>query len=100
VFSRLANVIGRLKSGGLSPDLVAITGDLAKFGTREDYGAAQRWSDETLLPALGNDSGGFPKEHLLLVPGNHDVDRREVGQLARYTQFRRSLQPDCCAKCR
>ncbi|MCB1778347.1 MAG: metallophosphoesterase, partial [Candidatus Competibacteraceae bacterium] len=68
---------------GLVPDLVAITGDLAFAGTDEEYQLAKNWLDEQLWPALPE---GFPHDRLLLVPGNHDVDRKKVDFVAETVQ--------------
>ncbi len=57
------------------PDVVAITGDIARSGRRQDYAVARRWIDGNLL------SKAFPhlsQDRILVVPGNHDVDRSVV----------------------
>ena len=77
VLRALARYIGEEVKAGITPDLVVITGDLAFSGTAEEYALARTWLDEQLWPALGGD---LPREHLLLVPGNHDVDRRKVSR--------------------
>ncbi|MEM6455109.1 MAG: SUMF1/EgtB/PvdO family nonheme iron enzyme, partial [Acidobacteriota bacterium] len=73
---RLAN------DDGLRPDLVLFTGDLAWDGTTADF--ERGWTvlraiQRAYRPSLTNDA-------LFLVPGNHDVDRNEVGALARRWQ--------------
>ena len=68
---------------GFTPDLVVITGDLAFSGTAEEYGLARTWLGSKLWPALG---GNLPRDRLLLVPGNHDVDRDKVRRGARFIQ--------------
>jgi 3',5'-cyclic AMP phosphodiesterase CpdA len=67
------------------PDVAVITGDIAQKGDAEDYAVAQQWLDKRLLPALGR---GFHPSRLLLVPGNHDVDRGRVKDTAQATQER------------
>ena len=59
---------------GLAPDLVAVTGDIADFGLSAEYEIAERWFRDRLLPVTGIEG-----DRLLLVPGNHDVDRGAVG---------------------
>ena len=59
---------------GLAPDVVAITGDIANKGKKSEYEKATKWINDRLLPSIP----GFQKENLLLIPGNHDVDRDEV----------------------
>ncbi len=57
-------------------DLVVVTGDIARFGKDAEYEQARRWIEERLLPAAQIDSS-----RLLVVPGNHDVDRSLVGRM-------------------
>ncbi len=54
------------------PDLVVVTGDIAKSGKREEYRVAEVFFNGLL------DSLSLPRERLYLVPGNHDVDRKHV----------------------
>lgn len=68
---RLADAVEALREEGLGPDLVAITGDLAFSGQEREYELVTRWLQKHLLPAAGLDATA-----LLIVPGNHDVDRR------------------------
>ncbi len=81
VLGALAADVARLVASGLRPDLVALTGDIADRGTREDYALAARWLRERLLPAAKAST-----ESLLLVPGNHDVDRAAVKRVAQAAQ--------------
>jgi len=83
VLTGLADIVRGLDAQGLRPDLVAITGDIARTGKREDYQVAGKWLDGRLLPAIGD---GFLKGHLLMVPGNHDVDRGEVNFMCQGAQ--------------
>jgi HEAT repeat protein/predicted MPP superfamily phosphohydrolase len=83
VLRRLTGAIGSLVAAGLAPDVVAFTGDIAFSGLEAQYNEAHRWINEKLRPVLG---AGFPPEHLLFVPGNHDVDRRAVNTVARAAQ--------------
>ena len=71
---------------GRAPDLVVITGDLAHAGTADDYALARRWLD-ALWSTLNQDRPEpLPQNRLLLVPGNHDVDRRRVSRGVRSIQ--------------
>lgn len=83
VFHALARFIAKEVNDGLSPDLVVITGDVAFAGVAEEYQLARAWLDEQLWPALPQD---FPRDRLLLVPGNHDVDRKKVNLTAHAVQ--------------
>lgn len=73
VLSALTDFIGNEVAEGRKPDLVAITGDIAWSGKQTEYKLARDWLD-TLWPRLG----GLNKDRLLLVPGNHDVDRAKT----------------------
>ncbi|MCH7527749.1 MAG: metallophosphoesterase, partial [Planctomycetes bacterium] len=83
VLAGLAEIIGGLTGKGLGPDVVAITGDIADKGRPKDYEEARRWIDKGLRPAL---PPRFPDSRILIVPGNHDVDRSKVGRSARALQ--------------
>jgi predicted MPP superfamily phosphohydrolase len=54
---------------GLSFDVAVITGDIANKGLDQEYVAAKDFCDALV-------SGG--KQPLLIVPGNHDVDRTQA----------------------
>jgi predicted MPP superfamily phosphohydrolase len=66
--------IRREVAAGLTPDLVAFTGDLAYAGKEAEYKLARDWLDR-LWAVLPQD---LPRDRLLIVPGNHDVDRNLV----------------------
>lgn len=66
---------------GLVPDLVAITGDVAFSGIAKEHALARKWLDD-LWPKLG----GLERDRLLIVPGNHDVDRGKVDFTAEAVQ--------------
>ena len=83
VLRALTKFIAKEVEGGLVPDLVAITGDLAFAGTAEEYRLARDWLETRLWPALPDD---FSRDRLLLVPGNHDVDRGKVDIVAKAVQ--------------
>ncbi|MDG4597525.1 MAG: metallophosphoesterase [Candidatus Contendobacter sp.] len=83
VLRALTKFITEEVKNGLIPDLVAITGDLAFAGTSDEYQLARNWLDQQLWPALPKD---FPQDRLLLVPGNHDVDRKKVDLAAKAVQ--------------
>ena len=73
VLRKLTGFIETEVKAGLAPDLVAITGDLAFAGIAEEYALARTWLDD-----LWKKLGDPPRDRLLLVPGNHDVDRKKV----------------------
>ena len=84
----LAGFIGRQVRGqGLVPDLVVVTFDLAYSGIADEYALARAWLNDQLWPRLTPDgSPKLPRDRLLLVPGNHDVDRTRVSKGARRNQ--------------
>ncbi|MAB45828.1 MAG: hypothetical protein CMN67_10410 [Sphingomonadaceae bacterium] len=59
------------------PDFVFFTGDLAKSGQKSEYAEATSFF-EHLLSVLG-----LEKDRLLVIPGNHDVDRKFNAGLSR-----------------
>lgn len=68
---------------GWQPDLVVFIGDLAFSGSAAEYALARNWLEEQLWPVLPK---GLPRDRLLFVPGNHDVDRSKVGTGVRSMQ--------------
>ncbi len=70
----LKDVRQRIAEDGLRPDLVAVSGDVAFCGAAEEYVLAGQFFDEL----LGATEPALPKDRLLVVPGNHDVDRRAI----------------------
>jgi 3',5'-cyclic AMP phosphodiesterase CpdA len=71
------SLVGRLqedleklkKDEGLSPDLLAVTGDLAEMGRKSEFENVLQFLDRlTERLELG-------RERVLLVPGNHDINR-------------------------
>jgi predicted MPP superfamily phosphohydrolase len=67
---------------GLRPDLVFFTGDAAygRLGTAESRDLESQFEEAALFfqEILGVYAKPIPAENLFLVPGNHDIDRREV----------------------
>jgi formylglycine-generating enzyme required for sulfatase activity/predicted MPP superfamily phosphohydrolase len=81
VIKALAGSVKTLADDGLKPDIALITGDVANAGRADEYARAEDWLHQRLLPAAG-----LGKNQLLLVPGNHDVDRSLVKVNARALQ--------------
>ncbi|AUB84653.1 hypothetical protein THSYN_05065 [Candidatus Thiodictyon syntrophicum] len=87
VLRALTGYIAAEVRGGLAPDLVVITGDLAFAGGKDEYAAARIWLERELWPALTRDPAApLDRDRLLLVPGNHDADRGLVGKGVRFMQ--------------
>jgi predicted MPP superfamily phosphohydrolase len=72
VLSGLLDDLAELYEQGLAPHLIAITGDVAYHGRDTEYDAAWEWLQKLLRVT------GLLASDLLLVPGNHDVNRRSV----------------------
>lgn len=62
----------------VDPDIVIFSGDISDRGTADEFARAEKWLGDALLPAAG-----LSPEYLVVVPGNHDVDRNEVDPLIR-----------------
>lgn len=77
LLTRLVDAVGELVAAGLAPDVVALTGDLAFGGAAREYALVERWLREELLPTAKLDTNA-----LLIVPGNHDVDRGATTSVA------------------
>jgi predicted MPP superfamily phosphohydrolase len=74
VLKGATKAIVAFREKGLAPDLVALTGDLANTGKPDDYDRVRQWMDKTLL----NDGLRIDASQIVIVPGNHDVDRSLV----------------------
>ena len=55
---------------------VIITGDIAYGGKRSEYDEAARWLDRVA------DAAKCDITDILVVPGNHDIDRAEISRSA------------------
>jgi calcineurin-like phosphoesterase family protein len=72
----LEDVKRTIDEKSLKPDFVAFTGDLAFSGQEKQY----IWIEE-FLGRLLEAAGIVDKDRLLLVPGNHDVDRNRIDRI-------------------
>jgi predicted phosphodiesterase len=61
--------------------LVALTGDIAYSGRPTEFARARQWIQNKLLPGLK-----LRETDLMMVPGNHDVDRTKIADGARMIQ--------------
>ena len=77
VLRALVASVGKFRESGRKPDLIFTTGDVAHGGKEEEYKLATTFLDALLKAA------GLQRRHLLVVPGNHDVDRHLCSGLAR-----------------
>ncbi|MFH0981371.1 MAG: metallophosphoesterase [Planctomycetota bacterium] len=79
----LCQAVKNLVERGLAPDVVAITGDVAFSDKKTEYDWARKWINEGLLKTLPD----LTEDRVLIVPGNHDVDRGSVGAAAEGLQL-------------
>jgi hypothetical protein len=65
----LKDVQQQIEESGTQPDFIAVTGDIAYSGQASEYALAAKLFD-ILLERLR-----ITRDRLLIVPGNHDIDR-------------------------
>lgn len=82
VLRGIGDVIKQFVSEGRVPDIIALTGDVAFSGKTAEYALARQWIEQQLLTALP----GFDPANLLIVPGNHDVDRSTISDETQVVQ--------------
>lgn len=71
LFARLRDDLDSLKHDhDLQPDLLIVTGDLAEWGMPKEFADVR-----DLLVKL-TDHLGLPRHRVVLIPGNHDVNRK------------------------
>jgi 3',5'-cyclic AMP phosphodiesterase CpdA len=71
LFARLLDDLALLqRDQGLSPDLLVVSGDLAEWGMPQEFRDALHFLEQ-LTDALG-----LKRDRVILVPGNHDVNRK------------------------
>lgn len=76
--SLMRDVLLDLRTHGLLPDLVFVTGDIANSGRPEEYVQAERFFNE-----VARVTNTDPRSSWFIIPGNHDVDRTQIKPLAR-----------------
>ncbi|MBK7759356.1 MAG: metallophosphoesterase [Deltaproteobacteria bacterium] len=78
VLGRLAADVASLRAEVGELHLVVVTGDIANFGTAEEYAQATAWLTGPLAQAAG-----VTPAQIRVVPGNHDVHRGSISRTAR-----------------
>ena len=68
-------------------DLIIFSGDVTYSGKAEEYLAAKEQLLEPLLDACN-----LGRDHLFIVPGNHDLDRNKISKLERYIKPKSEFQ--------
>lgn len=66
-----AHTVVKLYAGGIATGVI-VTGDIAYAGKRDEYQQAAEWLDRL------TETIGCEKTEVLLVPGNHDIDRSAI----------------------
>ena len=82
VLKALVKSVGDYARGGLKPDLIVATGDIAFSGKASEYAEATKFFDDLLRAA------GVERTFLFVIPGNHDVDRDAGEYLQRTLETR------------
>jgi predicted MPP superfamily phosphohydrolase len=77
VLGRLAADVARLRAEVGEIHLVVVTGDIANFGTADEYAQATAWLTGPLATAAG-----VTPAQIRVVPGNHDVHRGSITRTA------------------
>lgn len=77
VLESLLNTLSDMQRHGRGVDLVFLTGDIAYSGSVGEYALAEAFLGR-LCSTLS-----LPRSAVLMVPGNHDVDRRSGDQMKR-----------------
>ena len=77
VLESLLNTLADMQSHGRGVDLVFLTGDIAFSGSAAEYALAEDFLGR-LCSTLR-----LPRSAVLMVPGNHDADRKRGSQLMR-----------------
>lgn len=71
LFSRLHHDLVQLADEHeMRADLLVVTGDLAEWGLRSEFGQVSQF-----LGAL-SEAAEIPRRHVAIVPGNHDINRK------------------------
>ncbi|MCK6522051.1 SUMF1/EgtB/PvdO family nonheme iron enzyme [Myxococcota bacterium] len=77
MLERLAADVARLRAEVGEIHLVVVTGDIANFGTAEEYARATAWLTGPLATAAS-----VTPAQIRVVPGNHDVHRGSITKAA------------------
>jgi predicted MPP superfamily phosphohydrolase len=74
VRAALLNDLQTYRTNGFNPHIFVFSGDLVQAGeTEDDFELARK---EFIQPVL--DAVGLGADHFFIVPGNHDINRKEV----------------------
>jgi len=68
-----SNIVKDIKDLNTKPDYIVFCGDVSFAGQPDQYMIAKELLETELLSPLS-----LSKDHLLIVPGNHDIDRNQT----------------------
>ena len=86
---RIAQLPAAMAALGAPPDLICITGDLTASGKAAEFDLIE---SEVIVPLAALVGGN--RERLVVVPGNHDVDRSLVDSLTQKGLVQTLSSPD------
>jgi 3',5'-cyclic AMP phosphodiesterase CpdA len=70
LFQRLSDDLAFLEKDKVKPQLVVVSGDLAEWGLKKEF------EDVLTLLVKLTERLNLPRRHVVIVPGNHDVNRK------------------------
>jgi len=59
------------QKAGLKPEIIVVTGDIARTGQPSEYKSAKKFFDDLCRRI------DLPEKNLFIVPGNHDLNHRK-----------------------
>ncbi|MBQ8280089.1 MAG: metallophosphoesterase [Roseburia sp.] len=71
------------------PNVVAISGDIAWSGKREEYQLYKEFFVKPLIELLA-----IEEKHIITCPGNHDIIRERAKRVSRYSRDSKGKDPD------
>jgi 3',5'-cyclic AMP phosphodiesterase CpdA len=70
LFGRLDPDLSELEDEGVIPQLIVVSGDLAEWGMKSEFDDARAFLEKLA------ERVAVPREKVVIVPGNHDVNRK------------------------
>jgi len=80
IFKYILAEVDAYKRSGFTPDFIFISGDLGYDGARDQFDLLNNGFVAPLVTSLGDEY----LDRVFIVPGNHDVDRRQARAVRRY----------------
>lgn len=91
IIKSLINTINDIVTASLEwkPNVIAISGDIAWSGKKEEYQLYKEYFVKPLSEMLG-----ISDKYIITCPGNHDIIRDRVKRISRYPREMRGKDPD------